>query len=33
MGTVILYGTLIIVCNLAVDIIYEFLDPRVGNEN
>jgi oligopeptide transport system permease protein len=33
MGTVILYGTLIIVCNLAVDIVYGFLDPRVGNEN
>jgi len=32
MGTVILYGTLIIVCNLAVDIVYGFLDPRVGNE-
>ncbi len=32
MGTVILYGTLIIICNLAVDIIYGFLDPRVGNE-
>ena len=33
MGTVILYGTLIIICNLAVDIVYGFLDPRVGNEN
>lgn len=32
MGTVILYGTLIIICNLAVDIVYGFLDPRVGNE-
>jgi oligopeptide transport system permease protein len=32
MGTVVLYGTLIIVCNLAVDIVYGFLDPRVGNE-
>ena len=32
MRTVILYGTLIIVCNLAVDIVYGFLDPRVGNE-
>ncbi len=32
MGTVILYGTLIVICNLAVDLVYGYLDPRVGNE-
>jgi oligopeptide transport system permease protein len=32
MGTVILYGTLIIICNLAVDLVYGYLDPRVSNE-
>jgi oligopeptide transport system permease protein len=32
MGTVILYGTLIIICNLAVDLVYGYLDPRIGNE-
>ena len=29
MGTVLLYGALIIACNLAVDLAYGFLDPRV----
>ncbi len=29
MGTVILYGVLLVTCNLIVDIIYGFLDPRI----
>ncbi len=29
MGVVILYGTLIIAANLAVDLLYGWLDPRV----
>ena len=32
MGTVIFYSVLIILCNLIVDIIYGFLDPRVRIE-
>ena len=29
MGTVILYGVLLVGLNLIVDIIYGFLDPRI----
>ena len=29
MGTVIVYGTFIVICNLAADMLYAFLDPRV----
>ena len=29
MGVVVFYGTLIIVLNLIVDVVYGFLDPRV----
>ena len=32
MGTVILYGSLIIVLNLLVDLVYGLLDPKVGYE-
>ncbi len=32
MATVIVYGTLIIVCNLLVDLAYAVLDPRVRTE-
>ena len=32
MATVIVYGTLIIACNLLVDITYSVLDPRVRTE-
>jgi len=29
MGTVVVYGTLIILCNLLTDLTYAALDPRV----
>ncbi len=31
LGTVLLFGTLISVMNLIVDILYQFLDPRISN--
>jgi oligopeptide transport system permease protein len=32
MGTVVLYATLLIVANIAVDLTYAWLDPRVREE-
>ena len=32
LGTVIVYGTLVIACNLIADIAYGLLDPRVRYE-
>jgi oligopeptide transport system permease protein len=32
MGITILYGALIIACNLLVDLAYALLDPRVRHE-
>jgi oligopeptide transport system permease protein len=29
MGVVIFYGSLIILCNLAVDLVYGLIDPKV----
>ena len=29
MGTVILFGVLLVVFNLVVDIVYGFMDPRI----
>jgi ABC-type dipeptide/oligopeptide/nickel transport system permease component len=29
MGIVVFYGALIIACNLVVDLVYGWLDPRV----
>jgi oligopeptide transport system permease protein len=28
-GTVLLYGTLLVLFNLVVDVVYGFLDPRI----
>ena len=33
LGVVIFYSTLIVVCNLVVDILYVFIDPRIKLEN
>jgi len=29
MGTILLYAVLLVICNLVVDIMYAFLDPRI----
>jgi ABC-type dipeptide/oligopeptide/nickel transport system permease component len=30
MGVVLVYSTLMVVFNLAVDVLYRFVDPRLG---
>jgi ABC-type dipeptide/oligopeptide/nickel transport system permease component len=30
MGVVLVYSTLMVVLNLAVDVLYRFVDPRLG---
>ena len=30
MGVVLVYATLMVVFNLAVDVLYRFIDPRIG---
>jgi oligopeptide transport system permease protein len=33
MGVVVFYGTLILVCNFIVDLVYGFLDPRIRHQS